>query len=142
MSTSAGAAIAQDWRNLDAETAPSNFDQRHQINAQFQYTTGMGVGGGALLDGVKGKLFKGWTVTGNLITGSGLPITPIILSARCPARAVYRLAASDPDRRVDGCAFGFLPESGGVHPAAGGTVRAMPAAIQSKDRCSSRSTPA
>jgi hypothetical protein len=41
----------------------------------------MGVGGGALLDGVKGKLFKGWTVTGNLITGSGLPITPIFLSA-------------------------------------------------------------
>jgi hypothetical protein len=75
-----GTAIAQDWHNLDAETAPSNFDQRHQINAQFQYTTGMGVGGGALLDGVKGKLFKGWTVTGNVITGSGLPITPIIFS--------------------------------------------------------------
>jgi len=75
-----GAAIAQDWRNLDAELAPSNFDQRHQINAQFQYTTGMGVTGGALLDGVKGKLFKGWTVTGNVITGSGLPITPIFLS--------------------------------------------------------------
>jgi hypothetical protein len=75
-----GTAIAQDWRNLDAEMAPSNFDQRHQINAQFQYTTGMGVGGGALLDGVKGKLFKGWTVTGNVITGSGLPITPIIFS--------------------------------------------------------------
>ncbi len=75
-----GTAIAQDWRNLDAEMAPSNFDQRHQINAQFQYTTGMGVGGGALLDGVKGKLFKGWTVTGNVMTGSGLPITPIIFS--------------------------------------------------------------
>ncbi len=75
-----GSAIAQDWRNLDAETAPSNFDQRHQINATFQYTTGMGVGGGALLDGVKGKLFKGWTVTGNLITGSGLPITPVYLN--------------------------------------------------------------
>src|SRR5262252_671453 len=77
----AGSAIAQDWRNLDAEMAPSNFEQRHQINAQFQYTTGMGVGGGALIDGVKGKLFKGWTVTGNLITGSGLPITPVIIRA-------------------------------------------------------------
>jgi trimeric autotransporter adhesin len=75
-----GSAIAQDWRNLDAESAPSNFDQRHQINAQFQYTTGMGIGGGSLLDGVKGKLFKGWTVTGNLVTGSGLPITPIIFT--------------------------------------------------------------
>ena len=88
-----GTAIAQDWRNLDAEMAPSNFDQRHQINAQFQYTTGMGVGGGALLDGLKGKLFKGWTVTGNVITGSGLPITPIFSVAgvrlrRRPARSV------------------------------------------------------
>jgi hypothetical protein len=76
----AGSAIAQDWQNLDAESAPSNFDQRHQINATFQYTTGMGVTGGTLLDGVKGKLFKGWTVTGNVIAGSGLPITPIFLS--------------------------------------------------------------
>ena len=75
-----GSAIAQDWRDLDAEMAPSNFDQRHQINASFQYTTGMGVTGGALLDGVRGKLFKGWTLTGNIITGSGLPITPVFLA--------------------------------------------------------------
>ena len=75
-----GASVAQDWRNLDAELAPSNFDQRHQINATFQYTTGMGVGGGALIDGVKGKLLKGWTVTGNLVSGSGLPFTPVYLS--------------------------------------------------------------
>jgi outer membrane receptor protein involved in Fe transport len=75
-----GTAIAQDWRNLDAEMAPSNFDQRHQINAQVQYTTGMGVGGGALLDGMKGRLLKGWTMTGQLVTGSGLPITPYFLS--------------------------------------------------------------
>src|SRR4030095_15794841 len=29
-----GAAIAQDWLDLDAERAPSNFDQRHQFTAQ------------------------------------------------------------------------------------------------------------
>ena len=75
-----GASIAQDWRNLDAERAPSNFDQRHQINTTFQYTTGMGVAGGALVDGLKGKLLKGWTVTGNLVAGSGLPFTPVYLS--------------------------------------------------------------
>ena len=40
----------------------------------------MGVGGGALLDGVKGKLFKGWTITANLTTGSGLPFTPVYLA--------------------------------------------------------------
>ncbi len=72
-----GSAIAQDWRNLDAETAPSNFDQRHQVTATAQYTTGMGLAGGTLLEGWKGRLYKGWTLTGQLTTGSGLPFTPV-----------------------------------------------------------------
>ena len=40
--------IAQDWLDLDAEHAPSNFDQRHQVTAQVQYTTGAGITGGTL----------------------------------------------------------------------------------------------
>ena len=76
----AGSAIAQDWRDLDAETAPSNFDQRHQLTATVQYTTGMGLAGGTLLDGWKGKLYKGWTLTGQLNTGSGLPFTPVVFA--------------------------------------------------------------
>jgi hypothetical protein len=76
-----GAAIAQDWRNLETEWAPSNFDQRHLLTVQFQYSTGVGVGGGTLLDGLKGTLFKGWTVTSQLTTGSGLPLTPVYLTA-------------------------------------------------------------
>jgi hypothetical protein len=72
-----GQAIAQDWRNLDAEWGPSNFDQRHLVNAGFQYTTGVGVAGGTLLDGWRGTLFKNWTVTSAITTGSGLPATPI-----------------------------------------------------------------
>ncbi len=75
-----GSAIAQDWRNLDAEMAPSNFDQRHQVTATVQYTTGMGLAGGTLLEGWKGKLYKGWTLTGQLTTGSGSPFTPVILA--------------------------------------------------------------
>lgn len=70
--------IAQDWRNLDAEWAPSSFDQRHNVNASFQYSTGAGVAGGALIDGIRGALLKGWTVTGNLIVGSGTPLTPLV----------------------------------------------------------------
>jgi hypothetical protein len=73
-----GASIAQDWRNLEAEQAPSNFDQRHQVVAQFQYTSGLGVG--ALLDGLRGQLLKGWTFTAQLMSGSGLPFTPVFLS--------------------------------------------------------------
>jgi len=76
-----GASIAQDWRHLDAELAPSNFDQRHLLTAQFQYTSGVGMGGGALLDGARGSLLKGWTVTGQLTAGSSLPLTPIVLTS-------------------------------------------------------------
>jgi trimeric autotransporter adhesin len=75
-----GSAVAQDWRDLDGELAPSNFDQRHQVTAQFQYTSGVGVAGGALVDGVKGALLKGWTVTSQVTTGSGLPFTPVYLA--------------------------------------------------------------
>ena len=73
--------IAQDWRDLDADRGPSSFDQRHQLVMQVQFTTGMGIGGGALLDGIRGRLFKGWTVTSQLNTGSGLPQTPVYLTS-------------------------------------------------------------
>ena len=76
-----GAAIAQDWLNLDAEYGPSNFDQRHLLTAQFQYSTGVGVSGGTLVDGLKGSLLKGWTMTSQLTAGSGLPLTPVYLAA-------------------------------------------------------------
>jgi hypothetical protein len=76
-----GSAIAQNWLDLDAEDARSNFDQRHQMIAQLQYTTGVGLGGGGLMDGLKGQLLRGWTLTGQLTTGSGLPFTPVYLGA-------------------------------------------------------------
>ena len=75
-----GGAIAQDWLDVDAERAASNFDQRHLLTAQLQLTSGVGVGGGALATGVRGSLIKGWTVTTQLTAGSGLPLTPIVLA--------------------------------------------------------------
>jgi hypothetical protein len=74
-----GAVIAQDWRDLDAEESRSAFDQRHQLSVQVEYTSGQGISGGALLDGLRGKLLKGWTMTGRLTAGSGSPLTPIVL---------------------------------------------------------------
>ncbi len=76
-----GSAIAQDWQHLDAEWGPSNFDQRHLLTAQFQYTTGVGVAGGAFVDGVRGSLLKGWTFTSQLAAGSGFPLTPVYLTS-------------------------------------------------------------
>jgi hypothetical protein len=47
-------AIAQNWLDLDAERGPSSFDQRHLLSVQAQYTTGVGVAGGTLIDGIWG----------------------------------------------------------------------------------------
>jgi len=74
-----GASIAQDWLRPEAERGPSNFDQRHLLTAQVQYTSGVGLGGGALLDGPRGSLLKGWTLIGQLTAGSGLPVNPVYL---------------------------------------------------------------
>jgi hypothetical protein len=76
-----GASIAQNWLDLAGERARSNFDQRHQMTLQAQYTSGSGVQGGALLTGWKGALLKEWTLAESLTVGSGLPLTPVYFSA-------------------------------------------------------------
>jgi trimeric autotransporter adhesin len=74
-------AIAQNWLNLHAERSLSTFDQRHLLNLQAQYTTGEGLGGGTLLSGWLGRLYKEWTVVTTAVVGSGLPETPVYLAA-------------------------------------------------------------
>jgi trimeric autotransporter adhesin len=73
--------IAQNWLDLSAERGLSTFDQRNLVNAQVQYTTGVGLGGGALMSGWRGKVLKRWTVLGTITAGSGLPETPVYLAA-------------------------------------------------------------
>jgi hypothetical protein len=70
-------AVAQDWTDLHAEWAPSVFDQRHLVTVDVQYSTGMGLTGGTLVDGFWGALFKDWTVTARFNAGSGMPVTPL-----------------------------------------------------------------
>lgn len=70
-------SVAQNWLDLEAERGPSSFDQRHLVSADVQYTTGVGATGGTLVDGLWGRLYKDWTVTAQLNTGSGLPQTPL-----------------------------------------------------------------
>ncbi len=73
--------IAQNWRDLSAERGLSNFDQRHLLSLQLQYTAGMGLAGGALAGGKIAALLKEWTVSTQVTAGSGLPLTPIYLRA-------------------------------------------------------------
>jgi hypothetical protein len=41
----------------------------------------MGLGGGTLVSGWRGRLYKEWTVSGQIVAGSGLPETPVYLAA-------------------------------------------------------------
>jgi hypothetical protein len=43
----------------------------------MQYSTGVGVKGGTLLDGWRGALYKDWTITSAITVGSGLPLNPV-----------------------------------------------------------------
>jgi len=61
----------------------------------MQYTTGMGLGGGTLLSGWRGRLFKEWTVTTQLVAGTGFPQTPIFLAA-VPGTGVTGTIRPDP----------------------------------------------
>ena len=76
-----GSVIAQNWLNLSAERGLSSFDQRHLLNVQFQYTTGMGIGGGTLVSGWRGALLKEWVFDTQITAGSGLPLSPVYIAA-------------------------------------------------------------
>jgi hypothetical protein len=74
------AVIAQNWLDLSAERGLSSFDQRHTVSIQSQYSTGVGVHGGAMLTGWKGAIVKGWTITTQVTAGTGMPLTPVYLA--------------------------------------------------------------
>jgi hypothetical protein len=104
---------AQDWLDLDAERAPSNDDQRHQFGAQVQYTTGIGTIGGAFLDGVTGALVKGWTLAGQLVLGSGRPLTPVYSTA-LPGTAINGTVRA----ALTGAPVGNVPDGYYLNPLA------------------------
>ena len=112
--------IAQNWLDLSAERGLSTFDQRHLLSVQMQYTTGMGIGGGTLLSGWRGALFKEWTVRTQITAGSGLPLTPMYLRGR-RGHGRHRTASGRITRaRRFTPRRGLLPESGGLRAAAPG----------------------
>jgi len=72
------AVVAQNWLDLSGERGLSPFDQRHLAVFSMQYSTGVGITGGTMLDGWKGRFIKDWTIVTTLNAGSGLPETPTI----------------------------------------------------------------
>ncbi len=82
-----GFQAAQNWLDLKGERALSNFDQRHLLNFQMQYTPGSGGFRPVLLKGWAGALFKEWTFSGNMAIGSGFPLTPAY-SALAPGTGI------------------------------------------------------
>jgi hypothetical protein len=70
-----GTLIAQDWRNLSLERGLSAFDARHTVNATWQYSSGNGRRGGALMSGWKGLALKEWTFSNRISLRSGSPLT-------------------------------------------------------------------
>ena len=74
--------IAQNWLDLRVgERGLSAFDQRHLLRAQLQYTSGMGLHGGSLLEGWRGRVLKQWTAGTTISAGSGFPETPVYYEA-------------------------------------------------------------
>lgn len=72
--------IVQDWLNPAAERGPSNFDRRHELVVQAQYTSGMRTGVGSFWETWAGRVLQAWTMTGELTVGSPLPLTPVLLT--------------------------------------------------------------
>jgi hypothetical protein len=108
-----GNAIAQNWLDRRAERALSNFDQRHQMTVQAQYTTGSFVSVGGFWDGWRGQLLREWTLLAQLTAGSGSPLTPVILA---PVEGTGVIGALRPD--VTGAPL-YVTEGGGfLNPAA------------------------
>ena len=69
----AGNTVAQDDRNLRAERGLSSFDQRHNLNVSWNYSTGTQS---------KRKLLHDWGLNGGFTASSGTPLTARVLGNR------------------------------------------------------------
>ena len=67
---------AQNWLNLAADRGLSSFDQRQAVTFSAQYTSGMGLHGGAFLSGWRAAALKEWTLILPVNWGTGTPETP------------------------------------------------------------------
>jgi hypothetical protein len=76
------AVQAQNYLDTSAERAVSAGNRTHVLNFNWQYSTAVGRGGGTLVNGWKGALFKDWTFTNNMGVSTGAPLTPTVGGVR------------------------------------------------------------
>jgi hypothetical protein len=123
--------VAQDWTNPAGNRGLSTFDQRNVLSASLQYTTGMGIGGGTLLSGWRGLIYKEWTAQVNISEASGTPLTPITsviapgTSFQNVIRASYGTQAGCsqlPGEFLNPCRY-VVPGSPGIAPGFGNARR-------------------
>ncbi len=135
-----GSVIAQNWLDPRAERALSSFDQRHLASLTLQYTTGMGLGGGTLIGGWKGAMYKDWTIQTSINAGTGTPLNPTYSSVAAGGTGV--LGTVRPN--FTGASLYNAPAGLDLIRRLSGRPRrdsgAMPEGIRSPDRTSSRST--
>ena len=109
--------VAQNWLDLSAERGLSSFNQRNLLNVQMQYSTGVGIGGGTLLSGWRGALFKDWTFTTQITAGSGLPLTPVYFTAVGGTGVTGSVRPEYTGAPLYAAPPGLFSESCGVHGA-------------------------
>ena len=109
---------AQNWLNLAGERGPSSFDQRHNAQITLQYTSGMGIGGGTLLGGWRGKVMKDWTFLDNINLGTGLPLTPVFAGLLGTNNEQFRASFTGQDPYAAPAGYNLNPKAF-TQPAAG-----------------------
>jgi hypothetical protein len=76
----AGNTVAQNWLDLAAERGLSSFDVRHELSANFIWTSPVGAPGSRIAAESKlGRLLKDWQLSGQITAQTGNPLTARLL---------------------------------------------------------------
>jgi hypothetical protein len=102
-----GVSLAQDWSDLDAERAPSDFDRRHLGSFEMLFAIG-----DRLSSRLVGSLLNGWTMAATITAGTGTPLSPVLL-VRVPGTTFVGLR---PD--ATGADIADAPSGAYANPAA------------------------
>ncbi|MBV9403935.1 MAG: TonB-dependent receptor, partial [Acidobacteriaceae bacterium] len=75
------ATVAQNWLNIAAERGLSSFDVRHELSANFVWTSPVGGPGSHVAsDTALGRLLKDWQLSGSIMAQTGNPLTARVLN--------------------------------------------------------------